>query len=104
MLPLHSLATGKITTVGERARVILPKSQSAHCNKTIGRKMEATGPSRRAGHFNALLDFAELLLVQNNNGDYLIRARYSQKCGGPGLADSWRDTFYAATAGAFSAS
>jgi len=25
-------------------------------------------------------------------------------CGGPGLADSWRDTFYAATAGAFSAS
>ena len=28
----------------------------------------------------------------------------ARDCGGPGLADSWRDDFYAATAGAFSAS
>ena len=33
-----------------------------------------------------------------------VLARWDKDCGGPGLTDSWRDDFYAAIAGAFSAS
>ena len=56
--------------------------------------------SHRAWYYNA--NGRPVRLASEEEGEQAAWTKYD--CGGPGLADSWRDVFYAATAGAFSAS